>query len=94
MSITGSGLSKKPFYSFDFYTFETKSTIGIGPNPQFNESKQFAIDATMQFKKYMETQVLTIDLIDDAVDISKTAARDYIGSVRIPLREAFVKGRV
>ena len=37
---------------------------------------------------------MTIDLIDDAVDISKTAARDYIGSVRIPLREAFVKGRV
>lgn len=38
--------------------------------------------------------MLTIDLIDEAVDISKTAARDYIGSVRIPLREAFVKGKV
>jgi hypothetical protein len=49
LSITGGGHSIKPFYSFDFYTFETKSAIGSGPNPQFKESKQFAIDATMQF---------------------------------------------
>ena len=38
--------------------------------------------------------MLVVDLIDEAVDISKPGARDYIGSSRIPLREAFVKGTV
>ena len=37
---------------------------------------------------------MTIDLIDEAVDISKTAARDYIGSCRVPLREAYIKGKI
>lgn len=40
----------------------------------------------------MKTQVLVIDLIDEAVDLTQTGMRDYIGSVRIPLKEVIIKG--
>ena len=33
--------SKKPFFSFQFYTFETKSKTGEGANPKFNASRAF-----------------------------------------------------
>ena len=42
----------------------------------------------------MKTQVLTIDLIDESVDMTVSGMRDYIGSVRIPLREVLVKGNI
>jgi len=38
--------------------------------------------------------VLTIDLIDESVDITVAGMRDYIGSVRIPLREVIIKGAI
>lgn len=38
--------------------------------------------------------MLVIDLLDEAVDIAQAGARDYIGSARIPLREAHVKGQI
>ena len=37
--------------------------------------------------EYMKTQVLKIDLIDESVDLSAQGQTDYIGTVRIPLRE-------
>lgn len=40
----------------------------------------------------MESQVLVIDFMDEAVDIEQPGVRDYIGSARIPLREAYIKG--
>lgn len=40
----------------------------------------------------MKSQVLTIDLIDESVDMTVSGMRDYIGSVRIPLREVIIKG--
>lgn len=42
----------------------------------------------------MKSQVLTIDLIDESVDITVAGMRDYIGSVRIPLREVIIKGAI
>lgn len=38
--------------------------------------------------------MLQIDLIDESVDMTATGARDYIGSVRIPLKEVLTKGSV
>jgi hypothetical protein len=35
-----------------------------------------------------------IDLIDESVDVTQTGMRDYIGSVRIPLKEVIIKGVV
>jgi hypothetical protein len=40
----------------------------------------------------MKTQLLQIDLIDESVDMTISGSRDYIGSVRIPLREVLEKG--
>lgn len=42
----------------------------------------------------MKTQVLTIDIIDESIDMTVSGSRDYIGSVRIPLREIVVKGAI
>ena len=42
----------------------------------------------------MKSQVLTIDLIDESVDMTVSEMRDYIGSVRIPLREVIIKGSI
>lgn len=94
LKIVGTGPAVKPFFSYDFYTFEARSRISQGTNPLFNSSKQYQVENTAQFRQYMETQVLVIDLIDEAVDISRPGARDYIGSVRVPLREALVKGQI
>lgn len=52
------------------------------------------VDANPQFLNYMKTQVLVIDLIDESVDMTIQGMRDYIGSVRIPLREVIIKGAV
>jgi hypothetical protein len=38
--------------------------------------------------------VLVIDLIDESVDMTMKGQRDYIGSVRIPLREVVIKGAI
>lgn len=35
----------------------------------------------------MKKEVLKIDFIDESVDPTKTNENDYIGSVRIPLRD-------
>ena len=42
----------------------------------------------------MKNNVLQIDLIDESVDMTMPSNRDYIGSVRIPLREAVTKGSI
>ena len=42
----------------------------------------------------MRTQLLQIDLIDESVDMTAPGMRDYIGSVRIPLREVLEKGSI
>jgi hypothetical protein len=40
LSITGTGPSQKPFFSYDFYTFETKSVTAQGTNPVFDSSSK------------------------------------------------------
>lgn len=42
----------------------------------------------------MKGGVLTIDLIDESVDMRVQGARDYIGSCRVPLREVYEKGAI
>lgn len=46
LKITGTGKAIKPFYNYDFYTFESKSVTGVGHNPVFNSSKQFVVKNT------------------------------------------------
>eukprot|EP00347_Sterkiella_histriomuscorum_P001912 403370193 len=77
----------QPFYYFSFFTFEYTSPILDGQNPQFDIKKTFEIEINEQFMEYMRTQLLKIDFIDDSVDMTQPNAKDYIGSVRIPLRE-------
>ncbi len=40
----------------------------------------------------MQNQVLVIDLIDESVDMTVAGTRDYIGSVRIPLKQVYQTG--
>lgn len=42
----------------------------------------------------MKTQTLQIHLIDESVDMTQKNTRDYIGTVRIPLREVILKKSV
>lgn len=42
----------------------------------------------------MNTQLLQIDLIDESVDMTVAGMRDYIGSVRIPLRKLMITGSI
>lgn len=83
-----------PFYSYEFYTFEVRSATAQGNNAFFDSKKQFEIEFSQEFQQYMTSQVLVINLIDEAVDITIPGARDYIGSVRIPLREILAKSTV
>jgi len=78
----------QPFYSFDFYTFEYRSGIASGNNPTFNQMKAYEIEENKELLDYLKNQFLKIDFIDESVDLAATPeANDYIGSVRIPLKE-------
>ena len=77
----------QPFYYFSFFTFEYTSPALQGSNPTFEIKKTFEVEVNEQFMEYMKSQILKIDLIDESVDLSQPNANDYIGSVRIPLRE-------
>ena len=83
-----------PFYSYDFYTFEIRSHTGNGPNPQFDNTKRFEVEANQQFLSYMKSQILQIHLIDESVDMTRPGSRDYIGTARIPLHEVITKQRI
>ena len=85
----------QPFYYFSFFTFEYTSPALQGNNPVFGDIKKtFEVDVNEQFMEYMKTQILKIDLIDESVDISQPNAKDYIGSVRIPLRELMLNEEI
>lgn len=83
----------QPFFYFSFFTFEYTSPVLTGSSPNFDIRKQFEVELTDQFSDYMKTQLLKIDLIDESVDISKSDARDYIGSARISLKELLLRDR-
>ena len=77
----------QPFFFYQFYTFEYTSPSMQGSSPTFDIRKQFQIEYNEQFIEYMKTQVLRIELIDESVDLSRAETKDYIGSVRIWLKE-------
>lgn len=80
-----------PFFSYEFYTFEVRSPTTQGNCPTFDSVKQFQVEASPQFLNYMKTQNLQIHLIDESVDMTQKNTRDYIGTVRIPLRDVILK---
>jgi len=80
----------QPFYYFSFFTYEYTSPSLQGKNPNFDLKKSFEVEVNEQFMEYMKTQILKIDLIDESVDITQPNAKDYIGSVRVPLRELMI----
>jgi hypothetical protein len=64
-----------------------------GNFPIFEVTKQFEVEVNEQFMEYMKSQVLKIDLIDESVEM-KEGQDDYIGSVRIPLREVLMNEEI
>jgi len=95
ISGTGNSYAGKrmlPFFSYDFYTFEVRSATAQSANPFFDSIKRFEIEQTADFLSYIKNEVLKIDLIDEGVDYTDANLRDYIGSVRIPLRDLLLKG--
>jgi len=61
-----------------------------GASPFFDVKKQYEVEVTDQFQEYMRSQVLQIDVIDEAVDIIR--ASDFVGRVRIPLAAISLQG--
>lgn len=61
-----------------------------GNAPVFDIKKQFEVEVSEQLLEYFKTQVMKIDLIDESVDLREGGQSDYIGSVRIPLRELLI----
>lgn len=83
-----------PFFSYEFYTFEWRSPTAQGNCPTFDSVKSFEVEASPQFLNYMKTQILQIHLIDESVDMTSPNSRDYIGTVRIPLRDVILKQKI
>jgi hypothetical protein len=78
----------RPFFSFDFYTFEYKSGTATGNNPVFNDARRYEVENNQDLHEYMKYQFLRIDFIDEAVELDRDQeVSDYIGSVRIPLKQ-------
>ena len=77
----------RPFFSFDFYTFEYQSPTANGSNPSFDVTKHYEVELNQELVNYLNNQFLKIDFIDDNVDLENNpVANDYIGSARIPLK--------
>ena len=77
----------RPFFSFDFYTFEYQSPTANGANPQFDVTKHYEVELNQDLMNYRNNQFLKIDFVDDNVDLeANSVANDYIGSARIPLK--------
>ena len=77
-----------PFFSFDFYTFEYRSPTANGADPTFEVTKWYEIEDSQELQDYLAYQFLKVDFIDESVDlVTQPDVSDYVGSVRIPLRE-------
>lgn len=78
----------KPFFSYEFYKFDYKSTTTTGSNPVFDSTKHYSVEQNKELIDYMKRQTLKIDFIDESVDMEAfkyNEMADYIGSVRFPL---------
>jgi len=83
----------QPFFHYAFYTFDHTSAVVAGPNPFFDERKQYEVEMNQQLTDYLRSQILEVHFIDDSVDLNK-GQNDYIGTVRIPLRELLTTGKI
>jgi len=85
----------QPFFHFQFYTFDGyMSPVMTGSSPHFDVRKQYEVELTDQFSEYMKTQLLQIDIIDESIDIMRAGAeaKDFLGRVRIPLKDLLIGG--
>ena len=78
----------KPFFTYDFFTFNHQSAVVLGSDPNFADRKQYEVETSQEFLNYMKNTVFRIDFIDESVDMTPQAGvRDYIGSARVPLKD-------
>ena len=88
----------QPFFSYDFYTFDYRSATATGQNPIFDVTKRYEVENNQELVDYFKFQYLKIDFIDEGVDLIEEAKLnrfgDYIGSVRIPLKDLLTKETV
>jgi hypothetical protein len=61
--------SMRPFFSFDFYTFEYRSPTSVGSDPAYEVTKRYEIEDSTELHRYMESQFLKIDFIDEYVPL-------------------------
>ena len=86
--------SMRPFFSFDFYTFEYQSPTANGPDPVFEVTKFYDVNVNNDLIKYLNNQFLKIDFIDENVDLDASPeANDYIGSARYSLKGLLTEER-
>ena len=85
----------RPFFSFDFYTFEYQSPTANGPDPSFEVTKHYEVKMNNDLIKYLNNQFLKIDFIDENVDLDASPeANDYIGSARVSLKGMLTKDQI
>lgn len=60
----------RPFFSFDFYTFEYRSPTGTGSDPTYEVTKRYEIEDSKELSEYMKSQFLKVDFIDESVALA------------------------
>jgi hypothetical protein len=84
----------KPFFTYDFYNFSHISAVSRGQNPVFKDRKRWEVENTTDLNTYMKKAILSIDFLDESVDLRKDGAQDYIGSARVPLQQVLNKEKL
>lgn len=82
-----------PYFSYDFYKFSGTSSSMYGNKPDFGFSKCYQIEDSSEFRRYLATEVLRINFIDDNVDFT-TDINDFIGCVSIKLESLLERGTI
>lgn len=81
----------QPFFHYNFYKFDHSSAIASGDSPEFNFEHKYELENTRELDDYMKNQILIINFLDKGVDFGEVTQldnlKDYIGSVRISLRD-------
>lgn len=75
----------RPFVFFQFFTEpETFSTLGVGPDPIYDQTFKFTLTTTPELKRYLDTETLEILVFDDNAPI-REGGQDIIGTAKVPL---------
>lgn len=81
----------QPFFHYYFYKFDHSSAIASGDSPVFDFEHKYELENSRDLDDYMKHQILIINFLDKSVDFGEVTQldnlKDYIGSVRIPLRD-------